>query len=89
MQIVTTMHNGLEHHATLHGEVVIQQSLPEALSTQLTWFMGQEAQMAADVETKDGHVMHGQMAGRTEHGAVATQDNRQVWQAGSDASSPG
>ena len=35
--------------------------------------MGEEAEVAADIETEDRHIEGGQMAGRTEHGAIAPQ----------------
>ena len=73
---------GLQHHAPLQGKAILTQAVPKALllalegvaaQAQQAAIVGEKAEVAAHIETEDRHIEGGQMAGRTEHGAIASQ----------------
>ena len=75
---------GFEHHAPLQGKAVVPQPLPQgvvAIEPQQGAVVGEEAEMAADVEAENRHLKTGQMARRPQHRAIAAQHQGQIGQA--------
>ena len=85
---ITPLDAGLQHHAALQGEAVLPQTLPEAGfrgslvgEPQQAALMGQKAEVPPHVEAEDRHPVGGEVAGRTEHGAITTEHQGQIGRA--------
>ena len=52
----STIHHRLKHQTAFNRKLIIQQSLPDFITLQHTFVVGQKTQMPTDIDAEDGNV---------------------------------
>ena len=58
--------------------MVIQQSLPDFITLQHTFVVGQKTQMPADIDAEDRNVMNSKMASSTKNCSIPSENHSQI-----------